>query len=98
MSLSIRLRPLAQDELASAIAWYEAASAGLGAAFGGAVFRILDTAAATPLIFPVADGEIREAAVTGYPYCAYYRVRGNLLIVVAIYHQSRDPSGWRGRA
>jgi len=47
--------------------------------------------------FPGRCGDVREATVPGYPYCAYYKVRGNLLIVVAIYHQSRDPAGWRGR-
>ncbi len=97
MSLTVRVRPLAQADLAVGVVWYESAQAGRGAAFAASVQAVIDTAAATPRRYPIAEGDIREAAVPGYPYCVYYRVRGNLLIVLAIYHQSRDPSGWRGR-
>ena len=97
MSLPLRVRPAAQAELSAAVAWYEGKRPGLGAAFAAAVRPVLDAAAATPEFYPVAEGDTREAPVPGYPYCAYYRVRLGELVVIAIYHQSRDPSGWRGR-
>ena len=63
-----------------------------------AVEATLAEAAATPDRFPVADGDVREAPVDGFPYCIYYRVRAGRLIVLAVYHQSRDPDGWKDRA
>ncbi len=56
------------------------------------------TISAAPDSYPLAEGDVREAPVRGFPYCVYYRVRVARVVVVAIYHQSRDPAGWRGRA
>ena len=98
MSLTIRIRPLAQGELTAAVAWYESARPGLGRKFGAAVYTTLEAVADTPLRHAIVEGDVREAVVAGYPYCAYFRVRRSDLIVLAIYHQKRDPSGWQGRA
>jgi hypothetical protein len=97
MRLTVRFRSSARAEYDLAIAWYDQARTGLGSIFEAAVQAVLDEASVTPDRFPVADGDVREAAVSGFPYCVYYRVRQSLLIVVAVYHQSRDPSGWHGR-
>ena len=47
-------------------------------------------------IRPIAQEEL-DAYVPGFPFCVYYRIRKPYLIVIAVYHQSRDPSGWKGR-
>ena len=98
MSLPVSFRAPAQAEYDTAVAWYDQARPGLGRDFEAEVEAVLVAAAAAPDRYPVADGDVREAPVSGFPYCVYYRVRSNKLIVVAVYHQSRDPSGWRGRA
>jgi plasmid stabilization system protein ParE len=97
MSLPVSFRAPARSEYDAAVSWYEQARPGLGSDFEAEVQAVLDTASATPDRYPVADGDVREAPVRGFPYCVYYRVRLGKLIVVAVYHQSRDPSGWRGR-
>jgi toxin ParE1/3/4 len=97
MKLSVNFRALAKSEYEAAVAWYNDARAGLGDDFESEVQAVLDEASTHPNRYPVADGDIREAPVSGFPYCVYYRVRSSKLIVVAVYHQSRDPSGWRGR-
>ncbi len=97
MNLPISFRPTAQAEFDSAVAWYEQARPGLGADFTAAVQAVLAEAARTPDRFPVADRDVREGPVHGFPYCVYYRVRSGRLVVIAVYHQARDPSGWRGR-
>ena len=98
MSLPVGLRPLAQAEFDAAVAWYEQSQVGLGADFAAAVQAVLDEASQAPDRYPLADGDVREGPVSGFPYCVYYRVRLGRVAVVAVYHQSRDPSGWRGRA
>lgn len=98
MSLPVGFRPLAQAEFDAAVAWYEQSQAGLGADFAAAVQTVLDEVSQTPDRYPLADGDVREGPVSGFPYCVYYRVRLGRVAVVAVYHQSRDPSGWRGRA
>ena len=36
--------------------------------------------------------------VTRFPYCVYYRADATRVEVVAIFHNSRDPTIWPGRA
>ncbi len=98
MSLPVNFRRLAKGEYDAAIDWYDQARTGLGGDFEAEVQAVLDEASAAPDRYPFADGDVREAPVRGFPYCVYYRVRSSKLIVVAVYHQSRDPSGWQGRA
>ncbi len=98
MSLTVRFRGVARDEFDAAIDWYhESARGGVADQFEAAVGAAIQAAADAPARFPVADGDIREVAVDGFPYCVYYRVRSEQLIVVGVYHQSREPSGWNGR-
>ena len=97
MSLSISFRAPAKSEYEAAVAWFNDARAGLGDDFEAEVQAVLDKASTHPERYPVADGDVREAPVGGFPYCDYYRVRSSKLIVIAVFHQSRDPSAWQGR-
>jgi plasmid stabilization system protein ParE len=94
---SVIFRPLAEAEYDGAAAWYEAQQPGRGAAFASAVRDVLDTIAVKPDRYPIAVRDTREAAVVGFPYNVYYRERNGRIIVLAVYHQSRDPAGWRNR-
>ena len=97
LSLPVALRPTARAEYDEAVAWYEAAQAGLGDDLEAAVEAVLQAVSTTPDRYPLAEGDVREAPVRGFPYCIYYRVRAARVVVLAIYHQSRDPAGWRSR-
>jgi plasmid stabilization system protein ParE len=97
MSLPVALRPFARVEYDAAVAWYEAAQFGLGDDLEAAVEAVFRTISTAPDRYPFADGDVREASVRGFPYCVYYRVRAVRVVVIAIYYQSRDPAGWRGR-
>jgi toxin ParE1/3/4 len=97
MRLPLRFRVIAQAEFDEAIAWYDQGGPGLGASFAQAVQDRLDEISQSPQRYPVIEDDVREAPVDGFPYCIYYRVRPGRLVVVAAYHQSRDPAGWRNR-
>jgi toxin ParE1/3/4 len=97
MTVRLKLRRIAEAELDETVAYYEKAESGLGLRFAAAVAAVFETAVKDPHRYPVADGDVREAAVPDFPYCVYYRCRKPFLIVVAVYHQFRDPSGWQGR-
>ena len=62
-----------------------------------AVPFVPDTTSQHPDRYPVAEGDVREAAVSRFPYCVYYRVKPDRAVVVAVFHASRDPSIWQGR-
>lgn len=97
MSLRLVFRPAALADFDEAAAWYEAQQPGLGADFAAEVQQVLDAIADQPERYPVADGDVREAATSRFPYCIYYRVKPDRVVAIAVFHTSRDPSIWQNR-
>src|SRR3954452_14969573 len=98
MSLPIVFRRLARAEFDDSADWYEQRKAGLGAAFTAAVQRTLDQIAAQPDFYPQVYQDVREALVSGFPYCVYYREEPSQVVVLSVFHTARDPAIWQGRA
>lgn len=97
MSLSLDFHPAVRGETDAAYRWYEQQRPGLGTDFLDEVERVVAEITANPARYGFADGDIREGALTRFPYAVYYRVLPDRIRVLAIYHTSRDPSGWRSR-
>ncbi len=97
MSLSVAFRPEARKEFDEAVDWYEQKRAGLGAEFVRRVREALERIAATPEVHAVVYRDIRCALVRRFPYGVYYGVEPNRIVVVAVFHGSRDPRTWQNR-
>lgn len=91
-------RRAAIEEFIHAIKWYENRELGLDLRFKRAVREVLDSIVEQPDFYPVARRDVRHALVYPFPYCVYYRVRMNRVIVVSVFHESRDPKEWQARA
>ena len=98
MSLPVVLRTAAQTEADEAAKWYEAQQTGLGDDFVVELQRIIDVISSQPNRYPVVSGDTRQAPLTRFPYCVYYRVRPNRVIVTAVFHTSSNPSNWQSRS
>jgi plasmid stabilization system protein ParE len=97
MSLPLVFRAVAQAEFDDAATWYERQSPGLGADFVSEVQKVLDTISNQPQRYPLASGDVREAPVSRFPYCVYYRVKPDRIVVIAVFHTARDPAIWQAR-
>ncbi len=97
MSLPTMFRRTAARELERAVAWYEDRRAGLGATFRRRVDATLDRIAQDPLLFAEAEDGIREARVHRYPYCIYFRIETDQIVILSVFHTSRDPESWKNR-
>ena len=97
MSLPLDFHPAVRGEVDDAYDWYERRRHGLGRDFLDEVQRVLAAITANPDRFGFADGDIREGLLTRFPYAIYYRVLVDRIRVLAVYHTSRDPSGWQVR-
>ena len=58
-----------------------------------AIDRILEFSGASP----VAHRDARRHLIERFPYCLYYRVEGDGVVVIALMHAARDPERRRGR-
>jgi plasmid stabilization system protein ParE len=57
----------------------------------------LDRIADQPDFYPQVFEYVREVLVRKYPYCVYYRVESNQVLVLAVFHTARDPVVWQRR-
>jgi plasmid stabilization system protein ParE len=97
MTQPVVLRPVAECEFDAAASWYEGQRRGLGHDFVTAVRNVFDAIANDPERYPIADGDVREAPVTRFPYSVYCRVKPGRVVVIAVFHASRRPPEWRRR-
>jgi plasmid stabilization system protein ParE len=87
----------AQTEFDEAHDWYENRRSGLGAEFAEAVQHTIDRIVANPVGFAVVRSEVRCAVVRRFPFAVYYPVEQDRIVVISIFHGSRDPKAWQSR-
>ena len=92
------IRPEAEADLANARDWYERQRAGLGAEFLLCVEEVLERIGRTPEMYMAVHHDVRRALTRRFPYAVYYRIAGNDVVVLGIFHTRRDPREWQSRA
>lgn len=98
MSLPVVFRLEAEAEFEEAQAWYEDRLRGLGQEFVTRVQATIDVIRRNPGQFPRIDGEVRRALVRRFPYAIFYLADPESVVIIAVFHTSRDPAIWRLRA
>ena len=98
MTLEVRLRPDAEDDLFEAASWYETQRQGLGQQFLDSVTATFSKLSTFPLAFPIVHGSIRRALLQQFPFGIFYQVEEQRIVVIAILHGSRHPWTWQRRA
>jgi plasmid stabilization system protein ParE len=97
MSLPIRLLPEAKAEFDDAADRYESQQAGLGVDFVARVREVLRRIAANPRLHATVYRDVRKAVMRRFPYIVLYREEGGEVVVVSVFHTSRDPGVWQAR-
>jgi toxin ParE1/3/4 len=97
MNLPPVFRRAADLEFEESAVWYEEVSPGLGTAFVDEVNRILSRIQEQPDRYPIVRKDIREAPLSRFPYCIYYRLKPDRIVIIAVMHTSRDPAIWQSR-
>jgi toxin ParE1/3/4 len=94
MAFSLKFSPRALRETGEAREWYELQSPGLGEEFIAAMeLQLLRLEQAPQLYAEVIPG-IRRALLPRFPYGLFYAVRGNLVHILAVLHDARNPGRW----
>jgi plasmid stabilization system protein ParE len=98
VTLPVRLRRIAQAEFDEAADWYESRRTGLGLRFVRAIQQALAELADHPHRWAEVEPGIRESPVRRWPYFIYYQVHADHVLVLAVFHASRNPLIWQSRA
>ena len=98
MTLKVVFRPVARDEFVEAAARYEGQRTGLGAKFIAEVERCVRSAAEHPELYQAIYKGVRRVAAKRFPYCVYFRPEREAIVILAVFHGSREPAQWQQRA
>jgi toxin ParE1/3/4 len=93
MDHKLKLSSIAQKEFTDSFEWYEERSPGRGNDFAQFIYDGIDSILLNPEAYPIKNAEAREFVVDKYPFVIVYefRAKSNLIIIVHIFHTSRNP-------
>jgi len=93
----IEFEPAARAELLLAQDFYSAISPALGQRFAQVLAHAVDAIAQSPTTWPQVSHQLRRYVVKRFPYVVLYRAEGDVVLIVAVAHQSRRPGYWLKR-
>lgn len=94
MAFSLKFSSRALREIGEAQEWYALQSPGLGEEFIAAIELQLKRLVQAPLLYAEVIPGIRRSLLPRFPYGLFYAVRGELIQVLAVLHDARNPSRW----
>jgi plasmid stabilization system protein ParE len=95
--LPLEFHVAVRDEIRDAYIWYEQRRIDLGREFMDELERVLGGIATNPVRYGLSEADIREGLLRRFPYAIYYRHLSDRIRVLAVFHTSRNPSGWQAR-
>jgi plasmid stabilization system protein ParE len=96
MRRAVTVRPEAQRDIEGAAFWYERQRPGLGDRFSHELDQMLERIRENPFQFPEVGQGVRRVLLHRFPYAVYFRTSEAMFAVVAVLHQYRHPSAWKG--
>lgn len=94
MAYRLKFSSRALREVGEAKEWYELQSAGLGDEFIAAMELQLIRLEQAPLLYAEVIPNVRRALLPRFPYGLFYAVRDDLVQVLAVMHDARNPGRW----
>ena len=96
--MKVKLHPEARVDLKEGKAFYRHRSPLAAVAFAQEIDTAISRITESPLRYPKGDHGTREFVLPWrFPYTVVYQVKENLLVIVAIAHQSKEPDYWHHR-
>lgn len=86
-----------RDDVDVAYAWYEQQRSGLGEAFLSALQAALDDISRHAEAYAVVYRSTRARLTVRFPFVIYYRIREEIVEIVAVLHGRRSAEVWRKR-
>lgn len=98
MTLAVTFRLAARAEFVAAATRYEAHRRNLGAEFIAEIERCVALAAEQPQMYAMVHKNTRRVTARRFPFNIYFQTESRRIVILAVFHASRDPAIWQGRA
>ena len=97
MMLPHQIRAEAEADLAEAYQWYEHQREGFGADFLLCFDEALRRVCRNPDLYPLVHKTVRRGWIRRFPYGLFYKVDAEVVVVIGVFHASRDSRCWQSR-
>jgi plasmid stabilization system protein ParE len=97
MTVEVRLRTEAEQDLAESAAWYGLQRTGLGQEFLDEALATFSAIADIPNAFAVIYRSVRRALLHRFPFAVFYVLDRDGVMVLGVLHGSRHPRFWMTR-
>ena len=97
MKRKVILHSDAEAEILGALEWYSERSALAARAFVQELTSMIVLASRAPEIWPMHFRDARRIVFPRYPFDLIFRVKGEVIEIVAVAHHRRRPGYWRDR-
>ena len=87
----------ARQELRDAIDYYDSLDSRLGGEFREEVERLISLLLKFPNAWPELSLSTRRCRTKRFPYALIYRIKEEMIEIVAVMHLSREPNYWVDR-
>jgi plasmid stabilization system protein ParE len=95
--IDIIIQPDAVNDILEAAKWYDNNLKGLGESFLGSVDSAIYSVQQNPEAYPKVYKELRRILLKKFPFGIFYLIEENNIVIVAVFHASRNPKQWKGR-
>lgn len=92
MAYDLIILPGAEQDADEAIVWYEEQQEGLGIRFYYLLLEKFEELRFTPHNYSFIREEYRRIAINPFPYNIIYKIIGSEVLVLAVFHHSRNPA------
>ncbi|HET9136279.1 MAG TPA: type II toxin-antitoxin system RelE/ParE family toxin [Candidatus Kapabacteria bacterium] len=86
----LHIDPAAEEDITEAAEWYALQSQSAARQFLDEIYQVIDILFEYPLIYPKQGKTLHKATVLRFPFCIFYYILAERIIVVACLHNSRD--------
>lgn len=97
MNIPVTFHRAASAEIIEASVWYESKRVGLGAEFIAEIDRCVSLTSKHALQFAFIHEDIRRVVANRFPYSVYFRAEKGRIVVLAVFHSSKNPAIWQTR-
>lgn len=91
MPYTLRFHPDIEGDLQKICAWYEEKLNGLGDDFLQVFYSSIEIIKENPLQYPKIYKNFHRYLLQKFPYVLYYLIEDELVIIMGLFHHSRDP-------
>lgn len=99
MAYSIEIAEAAEDDIREAFIWYEDQKDDLGSLFEDHTNQAIDSIQSNPLKTQIRHNNTRVFFLEKIPYGIHFQAneKEKSILIVAVFHTSRDPKKWTER-